>query len=91
MEFIWNGDGLEEYVDSDYEATMLIRINGEDIVLGNAPIASNSIEDLSFYALETPFVYSNLECTIKKLVIGNEVPSTIEDEWYSSSTSSDSV
>lgn len=89
IEFIWDNNGLFEYMTDDgYKPTMCIRINSEDIVVADPPIANDDISDLSFYALETPFVYSNLECTIRRLVVGNEVPRIIEDEWYSSSSSS---
>jgi len=35
-------------------------------------------------------LYSNLECTIRSLVMANELPQRIEDEWYSSSSSESS-
>jgi len=92
MEFIWDSNGFLEYTtDEGYKPTMCIRINSQDIVLGNPPIANNSISGLPFNALETPSVYSNLECTIRRLVTGNEVPYTVEYEWYSSSSSSSSL
>lgn len=91
MEFIWDNGGFLEYkTDQGYKPTLCIRINSEDVILANPPIANNSISGLNFYALETPSVYSNLECTIRRLVIGNEAPYTVETEWYSSSSSSSS-
>ncbi len=90
MEFLWDKDGIIEYSEIGYLPTMLIRMNGSDIVVGNAPIFNDSISNLSCYILDTPFLYSNLECTIRSLVIANEIPERIEDDWYSSSSSSSS-
>lgn len=91
FEFLWDVSGLSEYNSSNgYAPTMGIRVDGIDVVLGNPPIANNSLSDLNFYVLETPYVFNNLDCTIKRLVTGNEIPYTIEKEWYSSSSSSSS-
>ena len=87
MEFLWDKDGITEYYEYGYLPTMLIRMNGSDIVCGDAPILNDSISNLSCYILDTPFLYSNLECTIRRLVIANQIPQRIEDDWYSSSSS----
>lgn len=91
MEFIWDNNGLSAYANTEgYKPTMCIRMDEEDILLGNPPIANNSISGYPFYVLDTPFKYSNLECTIRRLVTGNEVPQIIASDWYSSSSSSSS-
>ena len=84
FQFFW-GDDLY-YVGG----TSAFMVNGENVQLGNAPISEDSIEDLNFCALDTPYCYSNLECVIKRLATYFDIPDFIRDEWDSSSSSSSS-
>lgn len=91
LEFIWNSSGILEFNYNDgYIATMCIRVNNEDIVVGNMPIANNNILNLPFCVLDNKSKFFNLNCEIKKLIIGNREQSPVEDAWYSSSSSSSS-
>lgn len=91
IEFVWKASGLNDFGFTDgYKATMVIRINGEDVVIGNPPLTSESISGKNFYMLETPTTYSNLNCIIKEIIIANERPVELIDEWQSSSSSSSS-
>lgn len=92
MEFIWDHEGIPEYASyGGFNPTVCIRINEEDVVAGNPPIGSHTLSGLPFYVLDTPFGYSNLSCTIRKLVTGNEIPYSVISDWYSSSSSSSSL
>tara|TARA_R110000824_G_C15232856_1_gene678967 strand:- start:17737 stop:18495 length:759 start_codon:yes stop_codon:yes gene_type:complete len=88
LEFIWDYEGIDDFeFDDGYLATMLIRINGENIVVGNMPLTNDSISGLNFYLFDTPSIYSNLEMTIKEINIANEVLPTLQEELKSSSSS----
>lgn len=87
IEFIWSKDILDGVSLPDFDATMAIRVNNQTVVVGNSPIATDSISDLNFYAIDTPFNYSNLDCIIRKIVTANQLPSWIEEEWDGSSSS----
>lgn len=89
-EFVWDATPLDDFDLQDFDATMAIRINGEDVVLGNYPIGTVDLSGLNFCALDTPTNYYNLECTIGKLILGNDIPIEIDRDWHSSSTSSSS-
>jgi hypothetical protein len=89
-EFVWDAEPMDDFAMSDFDATMAIRVNGEDTVLGNYPIGSMDLSSSNFCALDSPDNYYNLECTLRRLVLGNEVPTSVEREWHSSSTSSSS-
>lgn len=89
-EFIWDASLLDDFDINDFDATMAIRINGEDVAIGNYPIDTMDLSELNFCALDTPLNYYNLECVLNKLILGNEIPASIEEEWHSSSSSSDS-
>jgi hypothetical protein len=85
FQFYWDVDGMY-----DIDATMAFRLNNENLQLGNPPISSESIGDLNFYVIDTPFRYSNLECVIKRLVTYRSIPDFISGEWQSSSSTSSS-
>lgn len=88
-EFIWSALKIDDFHLNDFNTSMVIRINNEDISIGNAPIGDMDLSKLNFCVLDTPLNYYNLECTIGKLVLGNEIPEYIENEWLSSSSSED--
>ena len=69
FEFFWNRNSVSL---SDSNVKMAIKVNNTLRAIGNPPIAQDSIQDLNFYALNTPFEASNLECTIRKLLIKND-------------------
>jgi len=85
IEFVWDKDKLPES-----SATTGIRVDGDYTALGNAPIYQDSIDGFNFYVLNTPFLYSGLECTIRKLITYNEVPDFLHEEVMSSTSSSSS-
>lgn len=85
FQFYWDVDGMY-----NVDATMAFRLNNENLQLGNPPISSESIGDLNFYVIDTPFRYSNLECVIKRLVTYRSIPDFISGEWQSSSSTSSS-
>lgn len=89
-EFVWDANPMDDFSLNDFDASMAIRVNGEDTVLGNPPLGTMSLSGLNFCALDTPKNYYNIECILRKLVLSNEIPTSIEHEWYSSSTSSSS-
>jgi len=89
-EFIWDSTPMDDFMMSDFDASMSIRVNGEDVVLANYPIAAMDLSLLNFCALDTPLNSYNIECIIRKLILGNEIPTYIQDDWYSSSSSIDS-
>ena len=80
FEFMWQTPQLD-----DYMVRAILKINGVYSALSNIPIEEDDIKGLSFCALNTPFSYSNLECTIKKLIIG-----ILPEELHSSSSLSES-
>ena len=84
FQFFWGNDLY--YVGG----TSAMMVNGENVQLGNAPISEDSIKDLNFCILDTPYGYSNLECVIKRLAIHFDIPDFIRNEWDSSSSSSSS-
>ena len=89
-EFIWDADPMDDFMMSDFDATMAIRVNGEDATVANYPIGTMDLSGLNFCALDSPLNYYNLDCVIGKLVLSNEVPNSVKNEWHSSSTSSSS-
>lgn len=89
-EFVWDANPMDDFFLNDFDATMALRINNEDVIIGNYPIGTMNLSSLNFCALDTPSNYYNLECTLRRLILGNEVPITVEHEWHSSSTSSSS-
>jgi len=88
LEFMWDNNGIDDFDILDFKSTMCIRVNDANIVIGNAPIANDDIGDLSFWCLDTFHGNSNMECIMKNLLIANELPQKIQDEWHSSSSSS---
>lgn len=82
FEFMWDMSQIDDYL---IRATL--KVNEVYTAIGNIPIKDDNIKGLSFCALNTPFSYSNLECTIKKLIIYNRA---ITDDFQSSSYSSES-
>jgi len=82
IEFLWDTAGL----DFTEEKTM-IKINGVETASGNNPLSSESLSNLNFCALDTPFLKSGLQCTIKKLVTHNRVPSSLMNASSESSSS----
>ena len=89
-EFLWDATPMDDFSMDDFDATMVIRINGEDIVAGGYPIGAMDLSGLNFCAFDSPANYYNLECILSKLFLCNEVPVTIKEEWHSSSSSSSS-
>jgi hypothetical protein len=87
MEFLWDKNGIDDYIDNDYIPTMAMLIDGV-ICLGNPPIYSNSVKDLYFHYLDNSYRMNNLECSIKSLITRNRKEIYIIDD--SSSSSSDS-
>lgn len=85
FEFVWSSSEID-----DYYVTLAIRIDNQDVDVGNAPISSESLGGLNFYVLNTPFAYSNMECTIRDLATWNRTPDSLIDTWLSSSESSSS-
>lgn len=60
MEFYWGNN------------IMTIKINGSIMAIGNCPInIADSIKDLNFCLLDSPFGYSGLDCIIRKVIIKN--------------------
>jgi alpha-tubulin suppressor-like RCC1 family protein len=91
MEFIWSNSAIDDFGISGFDARMVFRLNGEAVVIANAPLReqdSNSIENLNFCLLDTPYIYSNMECTIKKIMIADGLPQFIEEDLKSTSSSS---
>ena len=82
-EFVWNQNVIDDFL-----VRMILQTNGVVTASGNPPIADDSIRNLNFYVLNTPFGYNNMECIIKRLVIYNDIPENIKDEFWSSSSSS---
>jgi len=89
FEFVWDKDGLDNF-SVDAKITMAYRVNGQDIIIGNPPIANDSILNRNFCLLNTPFLNSGLECTLKSICIRDGITREIEDEWQSSSATSSS-
>jgi len=86
LEFAW-GEGHNE-VTLDPINLMIIRVNDENIVVSNPPTVFNNLTTSKFYALDTPYLTSDLECTIKKMVIYDKIPETILPLFSTSSSSS---
>jgi hypothetical protein len=84
-EFVWSQDEV-----TDFLVRMISQVDGTVVATGNPPIANDSLYGLNFYVLNTPFGYNNMECTIRRLVVYNEIPESIKDEFESSSSSSSS-
>lgn len=82
FEFMWYVPQID-----DYMLRSVLKVNDEFAAISNIPIEEDDISGISFCALNTPFSYSNLECTIKKLIIYNK---PVPDEFQSSSSSSES-
>lgn len=80
FEFMWDSTQIDDYL-----IRAVLKVNGVYSAISNIPIEEDNIGGLSFCALNTPFSFSNLECTIKKLVISGQFPS---EDFYSSSSSS---
>ena len=88
LEFVWDNAGIDDFgFDDGYASTMLIRVNGEDIVVGNLPLLSYSLSGLNFCLFDTPHTYSNLEVTIKEITVANEVLPSLHQSLDSSSSS----
>jgi len=90
-EFIWSSVPIDDFSMTDFDATMLMRINKENIIVGNAPLNDMDLSGFNFCALDTPDNYYNLESTLVQLSIGNEVPIYLVDELLSSSSSSEEL
>jgi len=73
IEFMWDSNNIDDYL-----VRSIMKINGAVVAAGNQPIGEDFLSGLNFYALNTPFGYNNMECTIKKLVTYNEIPQDIE-------------
>lgn len=70
-------------------ATMAIKVNDVTTVIGNPPISTtDSISDLNFCILGTPYHKNNLECIIGDITIANTFIKEGDEEWYNSSSSS---
>jgi len=103
IEFMWDSErhysgsnyfvGISEFgnLGSDFWGTMAIRINNDSnpSAIGNAPISLiDSLSGLSFYALDTLYSYSNMECTLRSMIIANEfITNEFEDNESSSESS----
>lgn len=88
IEFIWDNDGIDDLgFDDGYIATMMIRVDGENISVGNMPLPNDDLSNLSFCLFDTPANYSNLELTIKEITIANEILPNLQIELESSSSS----
>jgi len=85
LEFVWSSDNID-----DYMVRTALRVDNQDVDVGNTPISNESISGLNFYALNTPFFYSNMECTIRNLSIWSRIPDNLVESWLSSSSSSSS-
>jgi len=84
FDFMWNKHGI----NSEYER-VYIRINNVFTSVANTPIYDNSLKNIKFSVLDTPFSYSDLECTIKNMLIA-PLPIEISEIQSSSSTSASS-
>jgi len=82
FEFMWDMDQLDEPYERVY-----VRINSEFVAVGNTPISDDSIIGCSFYALDTPFSRSDLQCIIRQLLIS---PEALRLEPIESSSSTES-
>lgn len=93
LEFLWNSAGLDDLAELEGfedKITVLYRVNGQNLVVGNPPIANDSLSGLNFCLGNTPFLFSNLEMTIGSVTIGNDLPNHLIEELQSSSSSSSS-
>jgi len=90
-----SNDLLEEYSGSmssdsfdSFWATMAIKVNDVATVIGNPPISTtDSISDLNFCILGTPYHKNNLECIIGDIIIANTFIREGDEAWYTSSSS----
>jgi len=74
----------------DPSITTGIVVNEEITARGNPLIALDDVSGLNLCVLDTPFTYSNMECTIKRLVVRKTICSEIPESSSSSSLSSTS-
>lgn len=84
-EFFWGAKIIDNPL-----IRLMLRVDNQLILYANPPMSNDSIEGLNFYLLNTPFGYSNLECTVRKLVTSNKIVEDDIPEVYSSSSSSTS-
>lgn len=81
FEFAWDNTAIDDYL-----ARTIIRVNNIDIASSNMPINNDSISNLNFYVLNTPFSYNNFECTIRNLKVYDIIPADVTADWWSSSS-----
>jgi hypothetical protein len=85
MEFAWDNLELDNYL-----ARVIVRVNNVDVAVSNVPIYNDTLSNINFYALNTPYSMCNFECTIRKLVIFNKIPDEFIIDWRSTSSESTS-
>jgi hypothetical protein len=68
LEFAWDRNKILGSL-----ATMVVKVNDIVVKAGNPSIGTADMSNLNFYVLNTPSSYSNLECTIKKLITATKI------------------
>lgn len=86
LEWMWKSNGIDDFNQEETLITVNYRVNGENVIIGNPPLVNDSISGGNFCILNTPYRNNNFECIIKKIIVGNSPPISIEDELFSSSS-----
>lgn len=74
IECLWGINSLENSAPYSFDAKMILKINDEVILMENIQTNNDSLENLNFCILDTPFTYSNLDCIIKNIYTSRETP-----------------
>lgn len=89
IECMWDCDGIDDFSEINNKITVAYRVDGVTKIISNFPLTTEN-EISNFCILNTPFLNSNVEMTIIKLIVADGPTIDIDEELHSSSSSSSS-